>query len=669
MAIRMVRFGMRRLWVVPVVALLASACGGDGPTPPAVAASVSVAPDTPLLFTRVGDTITVTASPKDASGNTVNAPVTFTSSDPAVATVSGSGTTGIIVSRGVGTATITVSAAGAPDKTLQVRVGYNVNSNQTCTNLDIRIPRVELQSAHLIIASDVNNPPNGFTMADYQYFADTFESLVWPVLTQNFGMPSDVDKNGKVIAFFTRAVNELTEPNSNSVVGGFFFGRDLFPKKDAPGFGGCVGSNVGEMFYMLVPDPSGVVNQNQRTLAQVRATTVGVMGHEMQHLINSGRRLYVNTNARYPEVSYMEEGLSHIAEELLFYAAAERSPRSNFSRATVPFSNPPTTPQAEALLSYMRSNLSRLSTYLTSPHDDSPYQSDDDLATRGASWSWLRYLADHETTSPASIPACAQPASLPVGGYCGIEGAAAAQFGVAAGGSAGEFTIVAFADGANVQTSASASPAVSVTGPPNPSVASNDPSFTNAIRGSAAMLPLDVEFHGRLRALERRDLPQRVAGARALFGTAATGGARMQLAPPSGSSRVVVTVENVWSRLVNSNDTGMTNLRAIFGTDVPQHTRDWAVANYTDDAGLSVPVQFTHPSWNFRDILLIFSANTSYPLEVRVLSGSAQQLSMVNGGAAYWRLGVAAGSTSTVTFTTNGSAPPANLKLVLVRTK
>lgn len=666
MAPRPVRLVNRTLGAA-VFALAFAACSDT--TPPVVVTSLTVAPD-PVLFTRIGDTIAVVASPKDASGNTVSATVTWTTSDPAIATVKGSGTSATIVSRGFGIATITAAAGGAPPEAVDVRVGYNVNSNQTCSNLDIRIPRVELQSANLIIASDVNNPPSGFTAADYQYFADTFESLVWPVLTQNFGMPSDVDKNGKVIAFFTRAVNELTEPNSSSVVGGFFFGRDLFPKTPMPGFGACVGSNVGELFYMLVPDPSGAVNNNVRTLEAVRASTVGVMGHEMQHLINSGRRLYVNQNATYPEVSYMEEGLSHIAEEMIFYAASEHKPRSNLSRATVPFSNPPATPQAEALLAYMRSNLNRFSNYLKDPSSNAPFQNDDDLATRGAAWSWLRYLADHETTSPASVPACGSTASLTVGGYCGIEGSAAAQFGVAGGSGGGEFTVVAFADGASIQTTASASNAISVSGPPNPSLAAaGSASYSGAIGGSAAALILDGTFHGRLRALERRELTGRVPGARAAFGRGVSDGARMQLSP-AGPSRIVVTVENVWTKLVNSNDTGMTNLRGVFGTDVPARTRGWAVANYTDDAGLSVPVQFTHPSWNFRDILRIFTANNdSYPLQTRVLGGTGSVVSLVNGGAAYFRLGVPASATATVTFTVNGGAPPSNLKLVVVRTK
>ena len=36
-----------------------------------------------------------------------------------------------------------------------------------------------------------------------------------------FGQPTDIDNNGHIVLFFTRAVNELTPPNAGGVVGGF----------------------------------------------------------------------------------------------------------------------------------------------------------------------------------------------------------------------------------------------------------------------------------------------------------------------------------------------------------------------------------------------------------------------------------------------------------------
>ena len=113
---------------------------------------------------------------------------------------------------------------------------------------------MEAVTEHAIVVADTANPSGGFSREEYRDFGVTFDTLVWDVDTRNFGEPEDFDENEKVIIFFTRAVNELSEENSNSVVGGFFYGRDLFERTGA---NACAGSNQGELFYMMVPDPAG----------------------------------------------------------------------------------------------------------------------------------------------------------------------------------------------------------------------------------------------------------------------------------------------------------------------------------------------------------------------------------------------------------------------------
>ncbi len=82
------------------------------------------------------------------------------------------------------------------------------------------------------------------------------------------------------------------------------------------------------MFYVLVPDPNAVFS-DKRAFADIQSLTPGTLAHEYQHLINAGRRLYVNTTSDYPEAVWLNEGLSHIAEELLFYKATHLAPRQN----------------------------------------------------------------------------------------------------------------------------------------------------------------------------------------------------------------------------------------------------------------------------------------------------------------------------------------------------
>ena len=267
----------------------------------------------------------------------------------------------------------------------------NVNANAFCDNPDIRTGRVAAVTDKAIVVADTNNPVGGFTDAEYKSIGVTFDTLVDPVDRAAFGAVTDIDANGHVIMFFTRAVNELTSSGSTSVVLGFFYQRDLYPKTAAPG--PCAGSNVAEMFYLLVPDSTGVVNNNKRTKSQIITFTNGTVAHEYQHLINASRRMYVNGAGTNFEEKWLDEGLAHSAEELNFWAASGRSPRTNIDASL--FSDPKV---SAAYSTFQVNNFRRYQTYLGRTETQAPVgvdSNDDDLQTRGAIWSFLRFAADH----------------------------------------------------------------------------------------------------------------------------------------------------------------------------------------------------------------------------------------------------------------------------------
>ena len=266
----------------------------------------------------------------------------------------------------------------------------NTNSSSACTNAFVRTGRVAAISDHAILVADTANPANGFTDDDYRNFGVAFDTLVYPVDTLNFGTPSDVDENHHVILFYTRAVNELTPPQQNFYVGGFFFSRDLFPVTTTGTVTGCVGSNFAEMFYMLVPDPGGAVNQNVRTVDFVRSVTLGTLAHEFQHLINAGRRLYLNTSSTVFEDSFLDEGLAHVAEELVFFRSSGLSPGQNITYEQIQAS-----PGLQSAFDrFAAANFRRYREYLTNPMLNSPLAPNANITTRGAIWSFLRYAAD-----------------------------------------------------------------------------------------------------------------------------------------------------------------------------------------------------------------------------------------------------------------------------------
>lgn len=267
------------------------------------------------------------------------------------------------------------------------RVGDTLTLNasqEACQRPDLRRARVAAVTERAIVAEDVANPPGGFSPEEFRSVGVTFDTLIYPVDTRNFGAPEDIDDNDRVIILYTRVVNELTPPNSESFVGGFFFGRDLFPRQS------CATSNVGEIFYLLAPDPTGAVNGNVRTRDFVLRRTLATVAHEFQHLINASRRLYVNKASRMEEV-WLNEALSHVAEELQFYAVTPLEPRQNIDVEALRSS-----PRiVEAFNTYQISNFGRYTGYLENPDAES-LLGVDNIPTRGASWAFLRYAADQE---------------------------------------------------------------------------------------------------------------------------------------------------------------------------------------------------------------------------------------------------------------------------------
>lgn len=271
-----------------------------------------------------------------------------------------------------------LGAAGAPPAvgdTISLRTLDPAGANDFCADPLDRGGRVAAVTDEVIVVSDTASPAE-LTDARYQGFADEFGGLVEPVIVENFGAPTDIDENGRVIVFFTPVVNELGAL-------GFHFAGDLFPTND------CAASNEGEILYVMSPDPdeetSLPIDPDVLALIGTR-----IIGHELQHLVNAGRRIFVNEADRL-EASWLNEGLSHIAEELLFYALTPLGPGENISLETLQ-SSPEIVDAANRMLV---GDLGFYFTYAAAP-TDATFAGAANPATRGAAWAFLRYAADHQ---------------------------------------------------------------------------------------------------------------------------------------------------------------------------------------------------------------------------------------------------------------------------------
>lgn len=161
------------------------------------------------------------------------------------------------------------------------------------------------EKAALFIDEDA--PSGGFTQADLELFSARFDDFIHPSVTGRFGAESDLDDNDRVVILFSPAVNALTPRGSTGFVGGFFFGIDLLPESG--------GSNAGEVFYTLVPDPDGIFS-DPRPKDDILEIVPAILAHEFQHMVHFNQRVLL-LDAEANEAVWLSEGLAQYAEELV----------------------------------------------------------------------------------------------------------------------------------------------------------------------------------------------------------------------------------------------------------------------------------------------------------------------------------------------------------------
>jgi hypothetical protein len=202
------------------------------------------------------------------------------------------------------------AALGAPPALTPPAPGsqrtFQVCSTTDCTSF-VSVAATALHVGRkAAIYLDNTVPTGGYNQADIDSVGNLFDDYLYPIDTTAFGRESDLDGNGVVAVLLSDQVNKLSG-NCNaagSVILGYFFGSDLVPSQN--------GSNAGEVFYGLVPDPTN----SSCTISKIYAK--GLLAptfiHEFQHMINFNQHVLVRGGVS--EDTWLNEGLSHLAEEL-----------------------------------------------------------------------------------------------------------------------------------------------------------------------------------------------------------------------------------------------------------------------------------------------------------------------------------------------------------------
>lgn len=134
---------------------------------------------------------------------------------------------------------------------------------------------------------DVN--ATGLTTAQIQAQIDRFTDHTYPIATDVFGAPSDVDGDGKVLFLYTPLVDQV------GGVAGFYRSKSLFSTSQ----GGD--GNVADMMYLGIDHDESFYES--------------LLAHEFQHLINYNQHVVVRNGSS--EISSINEAMSHVCEDLV----------------------------------------------------------------------------------------------------------------------------------------------------------------------------------------------------------------------------------------------------------------------------------------------------------------------------------------------------------------
>jgi hypothetical protein len=157
--------------------------------------------------------------------------------------------------------------------------------------------------------------------------------------------------------------------SSGGIVTGFFYAIDLFDTSQYSN------SNEMEVFYTFVPDPSGEYGSTVSKDFALTNILPGVLPHEFQHMINFNQHYFVNAGSS--ESGWLNEGLSHLAEDLYSLDGNDYMTASGLE------------------------NPARVGSYLSSISNIC-FTCGTSLSQRGGSYLYLRYL--YEQAENGEIP-------------------------------------------------------------------------------------------------------------------------------------------------------------------------------------------------------------------------------------------------------------------------
>jgi hypothetical protein len=237
--------------------------------------------------------------------------------------------------------------------------------------------------------TDITNPTtDSLTTAEIQAYSDTFDLHIYARDTLYFGVPSDIDANGRVEIVLSIEVNKFPQG-----VAGFVFSGDLYSRA------ACASSDSSEVFYGHVPDPTNVAGTGARSKANIVFQMPSLIAHEFTHNIQQSRRIVVLGGSSLLE-SWEAEGQAMLAQEVVGHSVLGNATGQNYTSTTaVQGQGDRWYGQAFDQLSYYFGRLRAGGKASNAPELCSPFASSVSTPCEpdhfyGASWVFQRYMSD-----------------------------------------------------------------------------------------------------------------------------------------------------------------------------------------------------------------------------------------------------------------------------------
>ncbi len=314
------------------------------------------------------------------------------------------------------------ASAGAQPPAIGSIRRFTVVSSQDGSSFETVAARLRHTGDHILLYTDTLDP--GYSAGQLEGLAALMDRQLWAEAVSAFGAEPDIDANDRIIVLFTPVVNRMSlasECIQRGYVTGFFYPPDQLERHAV--------SNRAEIFYGLVPDASGRHSCPHSEADAVRLMQ-GTFLHEMQHLISFNEHVLARGGPT--EETWLNEGLSHVAEELGSRLFDRRYP-APLGRSTTQQLFP------DSAAPFIAPLLLNAYLYLNSPlrHSVTGYRGPGSIEDRGATWLFLRWLVDQKDGQVLR-----RLIQTPHTGVANLEAASGERFGALFG----DFALALFAD-------------------------------------------------------------------------------------------------------------------------------------------------------------------------------------------------------------------------------